>query len=143
MRLYLFSTPDGMPVIGGLVGPKIAEREAIEQMLRGFRHLVFEGQFILRDKGFSGRTSKGSPPGNWARICYARIRKDEKPRYGQFGRTRQWIESVFDTLKGQPGLKRHGVPRLAGHMAKIGAKLLAMTNGIWHNCKSMPRVNAL
>lgn len=59
MRLYLFSTPDGMPVIWGLASPKIAEREAIEQMLRGCRHLVFEGQVILRDKGFVGKDFEG------------------------------------------------------------------------------------
>jgi hypothetical protein len=41
-------------------------------------------------------------------------RKDEKPRVGSFGGIRQWLESVFDTLKGELGLERHGARTLAG-----------------------------
>lgn len=63
-------------------------------------------------------------------------RKDETPRFGNFGGVRQWIESIFDTLKGQLGLEHHGARTLQGLLAKIGAKLLAMAAGIWHNWKT-------
>ena len=51
-------------------------------------------------------------------------RKDEKPRFGSLGGVRQWIESIFDTLKGQTGLERHGARTLDGVMARVGCKLL-------------------
>jgi hypothetical protein len=40
-------------------------------------------------------------------------RKDEKPRFGKLGGIRQWIESIFDTLKGpgHPGTTRGADPR--------------------------------
>ncbi|MCQ6273358.1 IS982 family transposase, partial [Pseudarthrobacter sp. R1] len=65
-------------------------------------------------------------------------RKDEKPRFGKLGGIRQWIESVFDTLKGQLGLEEHGGRTMAGVYARVAARLLALAAGIWHNW----RINA-
>jgi hypothetical protein len=60
-------------------------------------------------------------------------RKDEKPRFGNFGRIRRWIQSVFDTLKGQLGLERHGARATTGVYARVASKLLVMSAAIWHN----------
>jgi hypothetical protein len=40
---------------------------------------------------------------------------------------------VFDTLKGQPSLKRHGARTMPGPLARISARLLAMATAIRHN----------
>jgi hypothetical protein len=40
---------------------------------------------------------------------------------------------VFDTLKGQLSLERHGARTMPGLMARISARLLAMATAIRHN----------
>ena len=60
-------------------------------------------------------------------------RRDETPRHGSIGWTRQWIESVNDTLKGQLDLERHGGRTTAGVWTRIAQRLLAMAATIWHN----------
>ena len=35
-------------------------------------------------------------------------RKDERRRFGKLAGMRQWIEAIFDTLKDQLSLERHG-----------------------------------
>lgn len=131
-RLYLIATPEGMPIIWALANPKIGEREVTQAMLQHDHHLIKEGQVILGDKGFAGREFEAFVESIGATLIRP-DRKDEKPRFGNFGGIRQWIESVFDTLKGQLGLERHGGRTLAGIYARVGAKLLALAAGIWHN----------
>ncbi len=41
--------------------------------------------------------------------------------------------SIFQTLKGQLSLERHGARRQAGLLARVGQRLLALTAVIWHN----------
>ena len=60
-------------------------------------------------------------------------RKDEPARHGSLGAIRQWIESTFQTCKGQIGLERHGARTLTGLGARIGLRLLTLTAGITHN----------
>ena len=60
-------------------------------------------------------------------------RKGEPARFGKLARYRQWIEAVFDTLKGQLTLEEHGGRTLAGVYARVGARLLALAAAIWHN----------
>jgi hypothetical protein len=131
-RLYLIATPEGMPVIWALANPKIGEREVTQAMLEQGHHLIRAGQVILGDTGVAGREFEAFVDGIGAHLIRP-DRKDEKPRFGNFGGIRQWIESVFDTLKGQLGLERHGARTLAGVYARVGAKLLAMSAAIWHN----------
>ena len=59
----------------------------------------------------------------------------EPPRPGgRFLRPfRQIIESVFQTLKAQLGLERHGGRTPAGVIARVLQRLLALTAAIWHN----------
>lgn len=136
MRLVLISTPDGMPVIWGLGNPKLGERAITQTLLDGSRHLLHPGQAILGDKGFSGKAFEAFITHDLHATLLRPDRKDETPRFGNFGGVRQWIESIFDTLKGQLGLEHHGARTLQGLLAKIGAKLLAMAAGIWHNWKT-------
>lgn len=143
-RLYLVATPDGMPVILGLANPKIGEREAIAAMLDASNDLVVDGQVILADKGFAGKQFEAFITGDLKAHLLRPDRKDEQPRFGDFGGIRQWVESIFDTLKGQLGLERHGARTLNGVMARVACKLLAMAAGIWHNWKiDAPRKRSL
>ena len=60
-------------------------------------------------------------------------RRDEPARHGSLGPVRQWIESVFDTLKGQLSLERHGARTMPGLLARVVIRLLALAAGIRHN----------
>ena len=143
-RLYLISTPDGMPVIWGLANPKIGEREVTRALLEHDHHLIREGQVILGDKGFAGREFEAFITEDLGATLIRPDRKDEKPRFGRLGGIRQWIESVFDTLKGQLGLEEHGGRTLDGVYARVGARLLALAAGIWHNWRiNAPRKRSL
>lgn len=143
-RLYLISTPEGMPVIWGLASPKIGEREATQALLEREHRLVHPGQVILGDKGFAGRDFERFITEDLGAHLIRPDRKDETPRFGAFGGIRQWIESVFDTLKGQLGLEHHGARTTDGLYARVASKLLALAAGIWHNWRiNAPRKRSL
>lgn len=132
-RLYPISTTEGMPVIWGLANPTIGEREVTQALLKKDHNLVRAGQVILGDKGFAGKDFERFITEDLGAHLIRPDRKDEKPRFGKLGGIRQWIESVFDTLKGQLTLKDHGGRTLEGVKARVAARLLALTAGIWHN----------
>lgn len=132
-RLYLVCTPDGMPVIWGLASPKIGEREATQAMLDHDRHLIQPGQVIIGDKGFAGKQFEDFVTNELGAHLIRPDRKDETPRFGKLGSIRQWVESVFDTLKGQLTLEDHGGRTPAGVYSRVAARLLALAAGIWHN----------
>lgn len=132
-RLYLLCTPDGMPVIWGLANPKIGEREAAQAMLDHDRHLLAPGQVIVGDKGFAGAEFEAFITDELGAHLVRPDRKDENPRFGTLGGIRQWVESVFDTLKGQLTLENHGGRTLAGVYSRVAARLLALAASIWHN----------
>lgn len=132
-RLYLLCTPEGMPIIWGLANPKIGEREVTEALLRHDRDLIEPGQVIVGDKGFAGAKFETFVTDELGAHLIRPDRKDEKPRFGKLGGIRQWVESVFDTLKGQLTLEQHGGRTLAGVYSRVAARLLALAAGIWHN----------
>ena len=66
-------------------------------------------------------------------------RKDEEPRFGNLAGQRQWIEAVFDTLKDQLTLGRHGGRILAGVYARVAARLFALATAIWHTGATVKR----
>lgn len=132
-RLYLLCTPEGMPVIWGLANPKLGEREALQAMLDHDRHLICPGQVIIGDKGFAGREFETFITEELHAHLIRPDRKDERPRFGKLGRIRQWVESVFDTLKGQLTLEEHGGRTIPGVYARVAGRLLALAAGIWHN----------
>jgi len=135
-RLYLICTPEGMPIIWGLANPKIGEREVTQALLEHDHHLIAQGQVILGDKGFAGKEFEAFITGQLGAHLIRPDRKDEKKRFGKLAPIRQWIESVFDTLKGQLGLEEHGGRTLTGVYARVAARLLALATAIWHNWKT-------
>jgi hypothetical protein len=140
LKLYLLTTPEGMPVAWCLANPKLGEREVAAELLAHARDTTAlrHGMVVLTDKGLSGKDLE--------RYCAEQIgvllirpdRKDEQRRFGNLAGLRQWIESVNDTLKGQLDLEDHGGRTPAGVFARVAQRLLALAAAIWHNW----RVNA-
>jgi hypothetical protein len=58
-------------------------------------------------------------------------RADEPARFGNLGGVRQWIEAIFDTLKDQLGLERHGATpsRASGSGSPSGCWLWPLGSG--------------
>jgi hypothetical protein len=67
--------------------------------------VIRTGQTIHATKVSQNTTSK--PTLKHRRPLIRPDRKDKKPRIGNFGDIRQWLESVFDTLKSQLSLEKH------------------------------------
>jgi hypothetical protein len=132
-RLYLISTAEGMPIIWGLANPKIGEREVTQALLERDHHLIRAGQVILGDKGFAGRDFETFVHNHLGAHLIRPDRKDEPARFGKLARYRQWIEAIFDTLKGQLTLEQHGARTLTGVHARVATRLLALAAAIWHN----------
>ncbi|GAB3751274.1 IS982 family transposase [Nocardiopsis nanhaiensis] len=132
-RLYLVTTAEGMPITWCLAHPKIGEREVMAALLERDHHLVRAGQVILADKGFAGRDFERFVSEQLGCHLVRPDRKDEKPRHGKLVRSRQWIEAVIDTLKGQLSLEQHAGRTPAGVFARTAQRLLAMAAVIWHN----------
>ena len=134
LKLYLLSAPDGMPIAWCLADPKIGEREVCLDLITIAVETgrLAPGATVLADKGLAGREIE-------ARVAALGVtmlrpdRRDERTRHGNLGGIRQWIESVFDTLKGQLGLERHGGRTPQGVGTRVAQRLLALATAIWHN----------
>jgi hypothetical protein len=131
-RLYVLAGPDGLPVAWCLASPKRGEREVVAALLDHERHRLRPGLVILADKGFAGQEFEQLVAGYGA-VLVRPDRADEPPRHGSLGHFRQWIESAFDTLKGQLSLEQHGGRTLAGVGVRVAQRLLALAAGIWWN----------
>lgn len=134
LKLYLLAAPDGMPIAWCLANPKIGEREVCLELVT----IAVEtgrlrpGSTVLADKGLAGREIEGQI----AALGISMLRPDrrnEPARHGNLGGVRQWIESVFDTLKGQLGLERHGGRTSQGVGTRVAQRLLALAAAVWHN----------
>jgi Transposase DDE domain len=119
-RLYLVTTPDGMPVIWGLANPKLGEREVMQALLAADHDLVRSGQVVLGDKGFAGKEFERFVTDELGAHFVRPDRRDEPVRFGKLAHVRQWIEAIFDTLKGQLDLEAHGGRTLAGVYVRRG-----------------------
>ncbi len=128
-RLFLLCTPYGLPVGFELAAANVPERRAAAEILE---RVSVEGRVVLADKGFAGRDYE-----QLVADCGGRLvrpdRKGEAPRFGSLGGARQWIESVFNTLKDQLSLERHRARTLGGLVARVAQRLLALPAGLWHN----------
>jgi hypothetical protein len=133
LKLYLITTPDGMPVGWCLASPKIGEAAA-ELLAHAARAGALRpGLTLIGDKGFAGREFEALVAAGYEMSLVRPDRRGEAPRHGSIGWIRQWIESVNDTLKGQLDLERHGGRTTGGLYVRIARRLLAMAAAIWHN----------
>jgi hypothetical protein len=128
-RLILVCAPDGMPIGFDLVAANVPERQAAAEILE---RLPLAGRTIIADKGFSGAEFAQLVAALGGRLLRP-DRKDESRRHGSLGAVRQWIESVFDSLKGQLSLERHGARTMPGLMSRITIRLLALAAALRHN----------
>jgi hypothetical protein len=134
LKLYLVCAPDGMPITWCLANPKIGEREVCLDLLAIATEtgLLAPGTTVLADKNLAGREIEGQITALGASLLRP-DRHDEPHRHGNLGGVRQWIESVYGTLKGQLGLERHGGRTPHGVFTRIAQRLLALAAAIWHN----------
>jgi hypothetical protein len=134
LRLYLLCAPDGMPIYFALAPANEGEREVAAAMLERARKagLLQGGKTILADKGFAGAEFEEIVASFDATLVRP-DRKGERPRFGKLGGMRQWIESVYDTVKGQLSLEQHGGHIPEGVWARICQRVLALAAGVWHN----------
>ncbi len=92
------------------------------------------GQVLIADKNYYGREFEATLAGAGIELL-RRARKGEQERPGGrfFKPLRQTVESIFDTLKGQLDLARHGGHTPSGVLVRVLQRLLALTTAIWHN----------
>jgi hypothetical protein len=134
LKLYVLVCPDGMPVAWCLANPKLGERQAAQVLLdRAARQGVLRpGMVIVADKGLAGCEFDQFVGGMDARLARP-DRRDEPYRFGNLGGVRQWVEAIFDTLKDQLGLERHGAHTIQGLWIRVAQRLLALAAGVWWN----------
>jgi len=128
-KLYLLAAPDGMPIAFELAPANEPEREVVAGL---FEEAELDGHTVIGDKGLSGTEIEelvASLGGAFLRPD----RRDEAPRFGNLGGVRQWIEAIFDQLKDQLSLERHGAHTLPGLRARVAQRLLALGACVWHN----------
>jgi Transposase DDE domain len=147
LRLHLVCTLTGLPVMFALAGAKADERETLLGMLEAARDVTaaHPGQVIIGDKNYFGRAFEAELAERELTLLRP-VRKGEARRAGQnlFKPLRQIIESVNWTFKGQLDLERHGGRTPGGILARVLARVLALTAAIWHNDKtSQPVMRSL
>ncbi|HYX77864.1 MAG TPA: IS982 family transposase [Solirubrobacterales bacterium] len=128
-KLYLLAASDGMPIAFCLAPANVPEREVVAGMLDG---IDLSGYTVIGDKGLSGAEIEELV----ALLGGAFLRpdrRDERPRFGSLGGVRQWIEAIFDQLKDQLSLERHGAHTMVGLCARVAQRLLALGACVWHN----------
>ena len=128
-RLYLLCASDGIPIAFEPAAANASERDVAAEMLR---RVDLHGYTVIADKGFAGSDFEALMR-EFGAIFRRPDRKGEAPRFGSLGGIRQWIESVFDTLKGQLSLERHGAITIGGLITRITQRLLALATSLWHN----------
>jgi hypothetical protein len=131
MRLVLLVDRKGVPVGYDLVGPKTGqERDAVLDLAA-----AHPGSTLFADGGFWGREYASSMQLiNITLITPDKHRLKQRPASEiAKARTRLVIESVFATLKRQMSLQDHLAKTLPGLVARIAARLLALTLGIYLN----------
>ncbi len=123
-----------MPITWCLADPKLGEREVCLDLLTMAAEtgLLRPGTTVLADKGLAGRDIEAQIAALDVRMLRP-DRRDEHTRHGSLGGIRQWIESVYDTLKAQLGLERHAARTAHGAFTRVAQRLLALAAAIWHN----------
>ncbi len=143
LRLHLVCTLTGLPVLFALAGAKADERETLLDMLEAGQDVVDDhpGQTLIGDKNYFGRHFEADLTERELALLRP-ARKGEARRAGQnlLKPLRQVIESVNWTFKGQLDLERHGGRTPEGIIARVLARILALTAAVWHNDKTSQSV---
>jgi hypothetical protein len=115
-------------------GAKIGEREVCLDLLAIATEtgLLAPRTTVLADKNLAGRQTETQITALGIRLLQP-DRRDEPARHGNLSGFRQWIESVYDSLKGQLGLERHGGRTPHGVFTRVAQRLLALAACIWRN----------
>ena len=123
-----------MPVSFCLAAANEPEREVAAAMLERARStgLLCGGEVIIADKGFAGEEFEHTVASFDAELIRP-DRKGETPRFGKLGGIRQWIESIYQTTKGQLSLEDHGGHIPEGVWARVCQRVLALAAGVWHS----------
>jgi hypothetical protein len=136
LRLHLLATLHGLPVGFALTGAKADEWHVLLDLLHNDPTLAEarSGQVLIADKNYYGRDFEAALAGAGIELL-RRARQGEPARAGGqfFKPLRQTVESIFDTLKGQLDLERHGGHTPTGVVVRVLQRLLALTTAIWHN----------
>jgi hypothetical protein len=130
MRLHLLGAPDGTIRSVILASADQKERDVARRLfaigLRG-------GETIVCDKGYAGKDFAAHAAEVYGAAVLRPARSTEPDNGLHLSSIRQRIESIFWTLKDQLGLELHRARSLHGLRARILAKLLAYSGGIWLN----------
>jgi hypothetical protein len=136
LRLHLICTPAGLPITWALAHPKLDERQVLMCVLDADGPLLADrpGVLLIADKNYASAELDDYLHTHGAELLRPSYR-NRTPRPGQhlLAPIRQLIESVYDTLKGQLDLERHGGRSLAGVTTRVAQRLLGLTAAIWHN----------
>ena len=135
LRLHLVATLHGLPIAYALTGAKADERTVLTDLIAAAPALTAAGpRTVLADKNYYGRAFESDLNARGFTLL-RKPRAGEPPRPGThlLKPLRQTIESIFDTLKGQLDLERHGGRTPSGVIVRTLQRLLAMTTAIWHN----------
>jgi len=130
MRLHLLGAPDGTIRAAILASADDKERDVARRLfaigLRG-------GETIVADKGYAGADFAAHAAEVYDATVLRPARKTEPDNGLHLSGIRQRIESIVWTLKDTLGLEHHRARTLHGLRARIAAKLLAYSAGIWIN----------
>jgi Transposase DDE domain len=130
MRLHLLAAPDGTPRAAILAPADQKEREVALRLLPLGLH---GGEVIIADKGYVSRELAAAVAERHGALILRPKRKDEPGPGPHLAPIRQYIESIFWTLKDRLGLERHNTRTLHGLRARIATKLLTLAAGVWLN----------
>ena len=139
LRLHLVCTLHGLPTLFAIAGAKADERQTLPGMPEAGRDVMEEHpeQTLIGGKNYFGRDFEAELTERHLALLRP-VRKGGAPRAGQnlFKPLRRVIESVSQTLKGRLDLERHDGRTGEGILARILARILALTAAIWHNDKT-------
>jgi hypothetical protein len=111
LKLYLVTTPDGMPVAWCLASPAIGEREAAAELLAhaAAAGALRQGLTLIGDKGFAGRDFEDPVTRGFGLRLVRPDRRDETPRHGKGRSGKTVIRDSGRPMKGLGVVKDSGL----------------------------------